>query len=221
MSVEQSRPADAIDAPHRIYLYKRYERFWHWSQAALIIFMLISGFEIHGSYQLIGFELAVRLHSFAAILLIILWVFTLFWHFTTGEWRQYKPTLKKIDAMMMYYSHGIFLNAPNPYRKTAERKHNPLQRMTYLLLLTVVSPVIWVSGLLYLTWPFWRDAVMATSQSLETIATVHTAAAFMMLVFLIGHLYLVTTGHTPFAHIRSMLTGWEEEEPAHERGAKK
>ena len=32
----------------------------------------------------------------------------------------------------------------------------------------------------------------------------------MMLLFLIAHLYLVTTGHTPTAHIKAMITGWEE-----------
>jgi len=30
----------------------------------------------------------------------------------------------------------------------------------------------------------------------------------MMLAFLIGHLYLATTGHTPLAHIKAMITGW-------------
>ena len=32
----------------RVYLFKRFERFWHWSQAALVLFMLLTGFEIHG-----------------------------------------------------------------------------------------------------------------------------------------------------------------------------
>ena len=44
----------------RVYLFKRFERFWHWSQAALIIFMLFSGFEIHGSYKAMGFEVHVE-----------------------------------------------------------------------------------------------------------------------------------------------------------------
>src|SRR5574340_966546 len=43
----------------KIYVFKRFERFWHWSQATLIIFMLITGFEVHGSYKLFGFETAV------------------------------------------------------------------------------------------------------------------------------------------------------------------
>jgi thiosulfate reductase cytochrome b subunit len=37
-------------------------------------------------------------------------------------------------------------------------------------------------------------------------------AAFMMLLFLIAHVYLTTTGHTPLAHIKAMITGWEEVE---------
>jgi thiosulfate reductase cytochrome b subunit len=32
----------------------------------------------------------------------------------------------------------------------------------------------------------------------------------MMLAFLIGHIYLGTTGHTPTAHFKAMVTGWDE-----------
>ena len=40
----------------RVYIFKAFERFWHWSQAALIILLLLTGFEIHGSYANFGFE---------------------------------------------------------------------------------------------------------------------------------------------------------------------
>ena len=84
----------------RIYIFKRFERFWHWAQALLIIFMLLTGFEIHGVYTLFGFHDAVALHTVAAWTLIGLWVFAIFWHFTTGEWKQYVPTLEKVDAVV-------------------------------------------------------------------------------------------------------------------------
>ena len=32
------------------------------------------------------------------------------------------------------------------------------------------------------------------------------------MAFLIGHFYLSTTGHTPLAHIKAMITGWEDAE---------
>jgi thiosulfate reductase cytochrome b subunit len=47
---------------------------------------------------------------------------------------------------------------------------------------------------------------------LRPIALVHTAAAFMMLIFTITHIYLATTGHTPLAHVKAMITGWQEAE---------
>ena len=134
----------------RIYIYKRYERFWHWSQALLIIAMMLTGFEVHGSYTLIGFQKAVQLHSIAAWTLLTLWAFTIFWQFTTGEWRQYLPSLKNVMAMVHYYTIGIFTNSPHPFRKTVVQKHNPLQRLAYLALLAFISPLIWGSGLLYL-----------------------------------------------------------------------
>ena len=194
----------------RILLYKRYERFWHWTQALLVLTLLATGFEVHGSYHWLGFYKAVRMHTLAAWGLVTLWVFTVFWHFTTGEWRQYVPTFERIDAMARYYARGIFTGAPHPYHKTAAKKHNPLQRLTYLLLLAVVSPLIWISGLLYLFRVLWPGLGLDRWLTLESVAWVHTGAAFLMLCFVIVHVYLTTTGPTVFAHIKSMVTGWEE-----------
>lgn len=196
----------------RIYIYKRYERFWHWSQAALIITMLISGFEVHGTYSLVGFKKAVQIHNLAAWTLLTLWAFTIFWQFTTGEWRQYLPSLKNVAAMVHYYSIGIFRNAPHPFRKSAQQKHNPLQRLAYLALLAFISPLIWVSGLFYLFYANWHDLGIDRYLSLEWVATAHTIGAFMMAAFFFGHVYLTTTGHTIFAHVKAMITGWEEVE---------
>ena len=203
------------DTPKRIYLFKRYERFWHWSQALLIIIMIITGFEIHGSYELLGFGPAVRLHTVAAWVLVVLWTFTLFWHVTTSEWEQYIPTSKRLVAVAQYYVWGIFTGAPHPYKKTARRKHNPLQRLTYLGLLAVILPTLWISGILYLFHAQWASIGVDGLLSLQWVARVHVAAAFLVLIFLIVHVYLTTTGHTPTAHIKTMITGWEEVDEHH------
>ncbi len=193
----------------KIYIFKRFERFWHWTQAALIIFMMLTGFEIHGIYKLFGFGKAVSLHTIAAWSLLTLWVFAIFWHFTTGEWKQYIPTLEKVDAMFKYYLTGIFTDAPHPFRQTTLSKHNPLQRLAYLGVKLLINPLIWVSGLLYLYYGSWGEWGLS-GLSLQWVALAHTAAAFLMLIFFIVHVYLTTTGHTPLAHIKAMITGWEE-----------
>jgi len=193
----------------RIYIFKRFERFWHWTQALLIMLMMITGFEIHGTYKLLGFQSAVTVHTTAAWALITLWVFAIFWHFTTGEWKQYVPTMEKVEAMLRYYLTGIFTDAPHPFKQTTLSKHNPLQRLAYLFVKLMINPLIWVTGLLYLFYSSWADWGLGWL-SLSWIATFHVIGAFMMLIFFIAHIYLATAGHTPTAHIKAMITGWEE-----------
>lgn len=194
----------------KVIIFKRFERFWHWVQAAIVIVMLVSGFEVHGSYHLLGYENAVALHTTAAWSLVTLWVFTIFWHFTTGEWKQYIPTLKKVDAMIKYYLLGIFIRAPHPFRQTILKKHNPLQRLAYLFLWVFISPVIWLTGWAYLFYAQWQEWGLEQYLALEDVAFFHAVGAFMMLAFLIVHLYLITTGRTVMSHMRAMITGWGE-----------
>jgi thiosulfate reductase cytochrome b subunit len=197
----------------RVYLFKRFERFWHWSQAALVLFMLATGFEIHGTYRVLGWDKAASLHTTAAWTLIGLWAFAIFWHFTTGEWRQYIPTTENLVAVARYYSVGIFTGAAHPHRVSELNKHNPLQRLAYLIVKLLINPLLWISGLLYLYYGDLANAGWADG-ALRPIALAHTAGAFMMLIFTVTHVYLATTGHTPLAYIKAMITGWEEVEEA-------
>ena len=195
----------------RIYIFKKFERFWHWSQAALIIFLMLTGFEIHGAYSNFGFEKAVGYHTIAAWTLVGLWIFAIFWHLTTGEWRQYIPTTEKVVAMAKFYMSGIFKHAPHPFKQTTLRKHNPLQRLAYLGVLLFISPLLWVTGWLYLFYDQWA-AWGLNGLELQYVATLHVIGAFLMLTFFIAHVYLTTAGHTPTSHIKAMVTGWEEVE---------
>lgn len=192
----------------KVLIYRRFERFWHWTQALLIFALLISGFEIHGSYQLLGFGRASQLHTWLAWALIVLWAFAIFWHITTGEWRQYLPTRKGLGAVIHYYLIGTFTGATHPYRKTSKAKHNPLQRLAYLFFKLMISPIIWISGLLYLFYNDWPQ-FLSVSIELASVAIVHTGAAFAMLIFIIAHVYMATMGKTLTSLIRPMITGYE------------
>lgn len=194
-----------------IYLYTRYERFWHWLQAALIILLLLTGFEINGNYSLFGFEKAVKVHNFAGITWLIAFAFFVFWLFTTGEWKQYVPTTKKMFAVIRHYAYGIFRGESHPVPKRKEAKHNPLQRLVYLSLAALLLPVQMISGFLYWGYNSWT-AWGISGLSLGPAAFVHTACAFAILSFLVVHVYMTTTGHTVTTYIRAMITGWEQVE---------
>ncbi len=196
----------------KVYVYQGFERFWHWNQALLIFLLAFTGFEIHSSYEFFGFETAVDIHNKAAWGFIILIVFAIFWHFTTGEWKQYIPTTKNLRAQAEFYLFGIFKNAPHPTKKTLISKLNPLQRLVYLGLKILVIPVMVFTGLLFMFYRYPQgDQIAAINiDNLEIIALVHTAGAFVLLSFVAVHLYLITTGHTITSNLKAMITGWEE-----------
>ena len=196
----------------RVVLYSGFERFWHWMQAILIILMLITGFEIHGTYALFGFETAINVHTTVAWGLIGLWILVLFWHTATGEWRQYVPAESQtMLTMMRYYGVGIFLGTAHPFHRKRAEKHNPLQRMAYLILVVVISPVIWLTGLLYLFYQKWA-VIGLQGMPLEWVALTHLLSAFAMMSFLIVHLYLtMTTSEKPFAYVKEMIYGHADE----------
>jgi len=196
----------------KVYIYKGFERFWHWSQAVLILFLAFTGFEVHGTYKFFGYENAVVYHQIAAYSYIVLVLFTIFWHFTTGEWKQYIPTWKNIKAQLNYYLFGIFKNAPHPTKKTVLSKLNPLQKLTYLGLKLLVIPVMVTTGLLYMfyRYPQSHHIESININSLQTIAFIHTLGALLLIAFIILHLYLITTGTTVTSNLKAMLTGYEE-----------
>ena len=196
----------------QVYIYQGFERFWHWLQALLIIFLAFTGFEVHGTYTFFGFKFAVQYHNLAAWMLIFLIVFAIFWHLTTGEWKQYIPTVKNLKAQLNYYIFGIFRNAPHPTKKTVLTKMNPMQKLTYFGLKILVIPLSVTSGLLYIfyRYPTKHGIDAINIQSLEFVAIFHTLAAILLVLFFIIHLYLITTGETLTSNLKAMLTGYEE-----------
>ena len=68
------------------------ERFWHWGQVILVLVMTFTGFRLYGIHEWIPYSQAVTVHTYAALLLMLLWIFAIFWHFTTGTWKHYVPT---------------------------------------------------------------------------------------------------------------------------------
>lgn len=199
-----------------VIMYSGLERLWHWTQALLMILLLLTGFEVHGSYTLMGYGPAATTHVLAALALIVVWIFAVFWLIATGEWRQYKPTTRGLAAVLRFYAWGMFRGESHPFNPRPKRKHNPLQAVAYLLFGVVISPLLWVSGLVYLGIDLRG---VPGGLALMPVALLHTAAAYGAAVFVVLHLYMITTGPTPTAHLKTMITGREQIADKAERSA--
>ncbi|HOK15114.1 MAG TPA: cytochrome b/b6 domain-containing protein, partial [Candidatus Kapabacteria bacterium] len=123
-----------------------------------------------------------------------------------------------INKQIRYYFTGIFQNAPHPVRKTVLSKLNPLQRLVYLGLKIVLFPLMITTGILYLFYRFpqGETGIKITINNLSTIAYWHTIGAFLLVAFVIAHLYLITTGQTITSNLKAMITGYEELEEENE-----
>lgn len=202
-------------------IFSLYERIWHWLQAAAILTLLLTGLAIHwpGRFGPVSFSAAVTIHNFLGFLLLANAFLGLFYYVTTGTIRQYLPKPNDFVTLSVrhaaYYLRGMFRGEPHPLEKTPQRRLNPLQQVTYLVILNVLLPLQLVSGLLM--WAAQRvpDAV-ASIGGLGTLAMIHTLGAWLFAAFAIMHVYLTTTGTTPLANLKTMILGYEDEsDPSH------
>lgn len=192
----------------RTYVFTRFERLWHWSQAAIICMLLLSGFAIHGSLGgLIDFSTAHRMHMVLLWLWLGSYIFLLFWLLVTGEIKQYKPTTENVTNLFSYYSSGIFKKEPHPHQVRRDKKLNALQIISYDMVLFILAPIQIISGLCYL----YYNQFGISHANLGIIAAIHTLGAFSFLAFLVIHIYLATTGPKPSSYFKAMFTGYNEE----------
>jgi thiosulfate reductase cytochrome b subunit len=189
-------------------LFKRFERFWHWLQALLVILLIMTGLELHGLFRIYGFENSVDIHNVSAFLwsILILMIFT--WIFTTGEWKQYVPSKKGIDSVLRYYLHGVFAGETHPHHTTPDNKFNPIQRYSYIVILFALLPLQIFTGALFYFFPELRAAGILGG--VDWVAMLHTLTAYSFLAFLIIHLYMITFGKKLSTHIKEMISGTEE-----------
>ncbi|MFA7434316.1 MAG: cytochrome b/b6 domain-containing protein [Gemmobacter sp.] len=193
-------------AERKVLVYTRFNRLWHWSQAASILILLFTGLRIMGLHGILSFGLAVTIHTVVALALMLLWVFTGFWLVTTGAWRQFMPRRAGLWQVARFYVWGVFRGEDHPYRKVLRRRHNPLQALAYLALKAFLVPAVWISGIAYLTYGFWRP-LDTSGWAIWTVANIHILAALSIGGFVVAHVYLLTVGHGFREHVRPMLTG--------------
>lgn len=190
--------------------YGNFERLWHWTQMMLVVSLCVTGFEIHNSYELLGYEQAVRIHNSAGWAYAILTIFGLFWLITSGEIKQWLPTFNMLTDQVKYYTGGIFRKDAHPVHKSPDNKLNPLQRWVYFGLMLILMPLQILTGLVYMYVHIAKEALGI--ESVQGVALLHTLIAFLMLTFLAVHLYLITTGKKVGTNLKAMVTGYEDED---------
>lgn len=199
----------------REYMYSVYERQWHWLQTAAIFLLIFSGMVVHkpAQFSAFSFPFMVDLHNILAVILVINAGLAAFYHVVSGEIQQFLPKprgfFNDAFAQARYYAYGIFKGEPHPLEKSRERKMNPIQQVTYLMLLNVLLPAQIITGILMWGAKRFPDVTQALG-GLPLLAPFHTLIAWLFATFIVVHVYMTTTGHTPLANIKAMMFGWDD-----------
>jgi thiosulfate reductase cytochrome b subunit len=204
----------------RIYITPTPVRIWHWLNALGIVTLCITGIQIRfPEYANIfgTYKAAIKLHDIAGVTVSIsffLWIF--YYLFVARSLvKLYVPNLEDIKrglfAQAFFYFFYYFLGQKNPHIASLDNKFNAIQKMSYLLIMFLLLPLVIVSGLLLMNIAPLRGWIIMIG-GIKFLVDAHYLMACSFFAFLCVHIYMATLGHTPFSHLRQMWTGWEEVE---------
>lgn len=147
-----------------------------------------------------------RWHFFFAWLLLFDGLIYLIYSFACGHvWRDLIPSWRQLRHIGASILDHLRLRFP---QGEAARHYNVLQRLSYLIILFVVIPLLILTGLtmspgLDAAFPF----LSAVFGGRQTARTIHFICAFLVLGFVIVHVAMVLLSGV-FNNLRSMITGW-------------
>jgi thiosulfate reductase cytochrome b subunit len=208
----------------KIYLHPLPIRIWHWVNAGAFIVLIVTGAQVRfgNVLHLFSFETAVNIHSWTGFILIANFFIWLVYYLVTRNIKIYIPPLhhpvefaKKAIRQAKFYGFGIMVGDHNPHHSTPDNKFNPMQQVSYLMIMVLLIPLQLVTGLLL--WdPKLFSPVVTLVGGIQVIDILHVLLWIFFSAFIIVHFYLATLGHTTWAHIIAMFTGFEEEEEEEE-----
>jgi thiosulfate reductase cytochrome b subunit len=198
----------------RIHLHPLVLRIWHWANTAIVVFLLVTGIQLRAPDLSIlpSYRTAVLAHKGTGFVMAFSFLFWLVYTLSNrNSRRQYLFHLPEFRGMVTqgkYYAFGLFKKQQNPFPATKEAKFNPLQKISYIGVQFLLTPIIVITGIFYSDILFFNSAI-SNLGGVKIVDMVHVIAAYMFVLYLIVHIYMSTMGHTPYAHIKAMFTGYE------------
>ena len=207
----------------RTYLHPLPLRVWHWANALVVALLLLSGIRLRvtGIPDLPPHSTALLIHRYTGWAMVASGLLWLVYSLASGHLgRHYKLGRRDITGIWSqtkFYVWSLFKGEENPFRPSPDEKFNPLQKLAYGAVMCILTPVLVVTGLLFSDVLFVRKYMLLWDM-VKPLDAVHVIGAYLFALYLVVHVYMATLGRTPFAHIKAMIVGYEEEPGASEGG---
>ncbi len=200
----------------RYYLYPVWVRLWHTINAVCCLLLILTGVSMQFSnpkVPLIRFDIAVSIHNIAGILLSINYLLFFAGNLFTRNGKFYQiffpGFLTRLKAQYRYYTGGLFKGENPPFPIHWENKFNPLQLFSYVLIMYLMVPVIFITG-----WSLMYPEILPSSfwgfSGLHLTDLIHILSGFVISIFMFVHVYFCTIGKSPVSNFRSIINGYHE-----------
>ncbi len=199
----------------KIYFYPVWLRLWHGFNALGIIALILTGVSMQSTNasSAIGFNLIINVHNVAGIVVSLSYLVFFLGNMFTANGKYYLMKMKGFFSrpakQARYYAWGMFHGEKPPFPISEKRKFNPLQKLSYVLVMYIALPLVIVTGLALLFPELIFENIYGISGVFIT-AIMHSAMGFLISVFLIIHLYIASIGKSPVANFKSILNGWHQ-----------
>lgn len=201
---------------HKLYLYPIWIRLWHLMNALMCLILIITGVSMQFSGPqsgLVRFDTAVTIHNIAGIILTVNYSFFFLGNLFTynGKYYQmeFRGLLNRLMKQFKHYTFGIFKKNPAPFPVTEENKFNPLQQFSYVFIMYLFVPLVFVTGWALL-FPDTIPTTIVGGSGLHTIDALHIISGFIISFFMVIHIYFCTIGKTPVSNFKSIINGYHE-----------
>ncbi len=199
-----------------VMLYPLWLRIWHWCNALLFLTLVVSGVSLHFAgpdSKLIPFDAARSIHNLSGLMIVVCYVTYLVKNVRSNNIRHYIPVwqglVERLTIQARFYAVGIFKGEHHPIPPTEAQKFNPLQQLTYALIMYLGLPAMIVTGIMLLVPEAAPESFMGMG-GLWPVAVLHYLIGIGLTAFLISHIYLASVGKTPTHDLKKMFHGMEE-----------
>lgn len=205
-----------METMRKIYLHPLPVRIWHWTNASCFVLLILTGLQIRyvGIIDVVSFRTAVLTHNLVGFVLIGNYFIWLLFYLNSDKIRNWisespRKHFEGCFRQMQFYAYGIFVGDRNPFNVTPYAKFNPLQIMLYQVVMLLLLPIQIYTGIMLWDLHHFGGQVDFFG-GVRVVDTVHVLIFIFFIFFIQMHVYLATLGHTPTAHIKAMISGYEE-----------
>ena len=199
------------------YLHPLPIRIWHWINALGFVLLILTGIQLRYAdlFSVLTFESAVKLHNWIGFVVIANYFLWLGYNLSSDRVSNYHAALdwknffNNYFRQAVYYGYGIFKGESRPHKVQPYDKFNPMQKLTYQVVMMVTAPLQILTGLMM--WDVQRFSNwIELMGGIRVVATIHVLMFILFVFFILVHAYMGALGAKRTTHFKEMFTGYEE-----------